>query len=98
MQTITERFGKKRLTIFFVCCFLVIGAVGIIKSVASGDGPPACAKQWAGVSGVSNADANKMVECDDEVDKWCAKHHPEDPDGCSNNIAIDGDARNVGKD
>jgi hypothetical protein len=40
---------------------------------------------------------NKLVECDHAVEKWCAENHPEDPDGCSNNVEIDGDARNVGK-
>ncbi|MEU6557822.1 hypothetical protein ABZ915_47650 [Streptomyces sp. NPDC046915] len=75
----------------------MLGVVGVIESAMDSDGPPACAKQWAGVRGVSNADANLMVECDDEIDKWCAKHHPEDPDDCSNNITIDGDDRNVGK-
>ncbi|MET8177714.1 hypothetical protein [Streptomyces sp. NPDC005336] len=99
MQTITERFGRKRLTIFFVCCFLILGVIGFVKSVTSDDGPPACAMQYRDVRDARGADLmNKMVECDDAIDKWCAKNHPEDPDGCSNNVLIDGDARNVGKD
>ncbi|MET7906393.1 hypothetical protein ABZS86_35070 [Streptomyces sp. NPDC005355] len=99
MQTITERFSRKRLTIFFVCCFLILGVIGFVTSVTSDDGPPACAMQYRDVRDARGADLmNKMVECDDAIDKWCAKNHPEDPDGCSNNVLIDGDARNVGKD
>ncbi|MEU7407981.1 hypothetical protein AB0B40_01395 [Streptomyces sp. NPDC042638] len=96
LRTIVHRYGWPK--VLLVAC--IIGASGgwISSQVNHNDGPPACAKRWAGVSGVSNADANKMVECDDQIDKWCAKNHPEDPDGCSNNITIDGDARNVGKD
>jgi hypothetical protein len=42
-------------------------------------------------------EANKAVDCAEAVDKWCAEHHPEDPEDCSANIYIDGDDRNVGK-
>jgi hypothetical protein len=38
-----------------------------------------------------------MVDCENAVEKWCADSHRDDPDGCSNNVEIDGDDRNVGK-
>ncbi|MFE7238231.1 hypothetical protein [Streptomyces sp. NPDC057580] len=98
MQTITERFGRRRLTIFFVCCFLVLGAVGVVKSVTSDDGPPSCAKQYVNASGLSATGRNAALDCDAAIEKWCAKNHPEDPGGCSNAVELDGDARNVGKD
>lgn len=98
IRTITERYGRKRVTIFFVCTFVVLGAIGWVKSSSLDAGPPACAMQYRDVRGASGDLMNKMVECDDAVDRWCAKNHPENPDDCSNAVLIDGDARNVGKD
>ncbi|MFF4557153.1 hypothetical protein [Streptomyces sp. NPDC001422] len=91
MQTITERYGKKRLTIFFVCCFAIIGVVGFNK-INEDAGPPTCAHHWGSMTRASTLD------CMDAVIKWCAENHPEDPDGCSSAIDVDGDDRNVGKE
>lgn len=90
IQTITERYGWKRLTIFFVSVFAVLAVVGFIK-INGGDGPPSCAQHWDTMS------RNSMVDCENAVEKWCADSHRDDPDGCSNNVEIDGDDRNVGK-
>jgi hypothetical protein len=91
MQTITERYGRKRLTIFFVCVFVVLGVIGVVRFNSS-DGPPSCAHHFDTMT------RNSMVDCMNAVEKWCADNHPEDPDGCSNAVDLDGDARNVGKD
>ncbi|MYR86112.1 hypothetical protein GTY41_14490 [Streptomyces sp. SID685] len=98
MQTIVERYGWKRLTIFFVCAFTVIGVIGWGKISSSGDGPPVCARHFDAMPDTTVGGRNEIVACMDAVDKWCAKNHPEDPVGCSRNVEIDGDARNVGKD
>jgi hypothetical protein len=95
-RTIVDRYGWPKVLV----CALVVGCLaGFIKmEISHNDGPPSCAKQYAGVSNGGGGEyMNKMVECDEAVDKWCAENHPEDPDGCSNDIYIDGDDRNVGK-
>jgi hypothetical protein len=100
MQTITERYGRKRLTIFFVCCFAIIGAFGVVRTMTTDDGPPSCAMVYAHTSAddvVGGEEMNKAVDCGEAVDKWCAENHPENPDDCVHNIDIDGDDRNVGK-
>ncbi|MGW5256946.1 hypothetical protein ACWERW_28985 [Streptomyces sp. NPDC004012] len=100
LRTIVDRYGWPK--VLLVAC--IIGASGgwISSQVNHNDGPPACAKSFVGTYDGPGFDAlgkymNKMAECDHAVEKWCAENHPEDPDGCSNNVEIDGDDRNVGK-
>jgi hypothetical protein len=94
-QTIVQRFGWPKVLIAAV---LVGCLAGFIKmELGSNDGPPSCAKQYVNVYGADSDTRDKMLECDDAIDKWCAKNHPEDPDTCSQDIEIDGDDRNVGK-
>ncbi|MET7984573.1 hypothetical protein [Streptomyces sp. NPDC005281] len=96
LRTIVDRFGWPKVLIGS----LLIGClIGFVKVELSGnDSPPSCAKQYANVYGGGGGEyMNKMVECDQSVEKWCAKHHPEAADDCSNAIEIDGDDRNVGK-
>jgi hypothetical protein len=99
-RTIVDRYGWPKV---LVVSLLVGCLIGFIKVQLSGsDGPPSCAKSYVGTYDGPGGDAlgeydNKLVECDHAVEKWCAENHPEDPDGCSNNVEIDGDARNVGK-
>ncbi|MFF2363765.1 hypothetical protein ACFVU0_13745 [Streptomyces sp. NPDC058122] len=97
-RTIIERYGRKRVTIVFVCVIVVLGVIGWVNSGSFDDGPPACAMEYRDEHGAGPALMNKLVECGDAIDEWCAKSHPQDPDGCSNDVLIDGDARNVGKD
>jgi hypothetical protein len=100
MQTIVERFGWPKVLVG--ACAVGLLAGGIKAEISHSDGPPSCAKSFVGTYDGPGGDAlgeymNKMVECGEAVDKWCAKNHPENPEDCSNNIDIDGDARNVGK-
>ncbi|MFF4542249.1 hypothetical protein [Streptomyces aureus] len=97
-RTIIERYGRKRVTIVLVCAFVMLGLIGWVKSGSFDDGPPACAMEYRDVYGAGPALRNKMVECADAIDEWCATNYPENPDGCSNAVLVDGDARNVGKD
>lgn len=102
MQTITERYGRRRLTIFFVCAFTVIGVVGFMRINLGYDGPPSCAKSFVGTydgpGGVALGEhMNKLIECDKSVEKWCAKRHPDAADDCANSVELDGDDRNIGK-
>jgi hypothetical protein len=99
-QTIVQRFGWPKV---LISALLVGCLIGFIKMELSGnDGPPSCAKQYTGTYDGPGLDAlgkymNKMTECDQAVEKWCAKTHPEAADDCSFAVENDGDARNVGK-
>ncbi|MCX4580794.1 hypothetical protein OHB41_48345 [Streptomyces sp. NBC_01571] len=97
MQTITERYGKKRSTIFFVCCFAIIGVLGFIK-INGDDGSPDCARHFDAMPDTTVGGRNAIVNCMEAVEKWCASSHSEDPVGCARNVEIDGDDRNVGKE
>ena len=100
LRTIVDRYGWPKV---LICAMLVGFLAAFVKAELTGsDGPPSCAKSYVGRYDGPGFDAlgkymNKMAECDHAVEKWCAENHSEDPDGCSNNVEIDGDARNVGK-
>jgi hypothetical protein len=97
-RTIVDRFGWPKV----LGCALLVGCLaGFIKmEIGHNDGPPSCAMAYVHHSADEPTGAyerNKIVDCMDAIEKWCAKNHPEDPDTCSQDIEIDGDDRNVGK-
>jgi hypothetical protein len=95
-RTIVDRFGWPKV----LGVALAVGCLAgfISNELGHSDGPPACAMAYRDVQGAGAQERNEMVECDDAIDKWCAENHPEDPEGCTNAVLIDGDARNVGKE
>ncbi|MET7847137.1 hypothetical protein ABZT48_02610 [Streptomyces avermitilis] len=93
MQTITERYDKKHLTIFFVCCFLMLGLIGVVKTVTD-DGRPDCYKHFAEWNNGGGEGRNKAVDCMHEIEKWCEKNHPDDESSCETDFYVAGDPRN----
>ncbi|MER5402576.1 hypothetical protein [Streptomyces sp. NPDC002599] len=86
------------MAVLVACGVLGMSVIGIVQ-LTSGDGPPSCAQRYANAYDVAGGEEmNKVVDCMTAVDKWCTDNHPEDPDGCSNDVYIDGDDRNVGKE
>jgi hypothetical protein len=76
MQTLTERYGKKRVWAVIACAWAVVILVGAVKVATDDGGVPTCAKVQADPS--AQVSRNDEVACMDEIDKWCHDNHPDD--------------------
>ncbi|MEV6112007.1 hypothetical protein AB0L59_05670 [Streptomyces sp. NPDC052109] len=76
MQTLTQRYGKKRVWTVIGCAWAVIILVGVVKSTTDDSGLPSCASSLADPSAPMTR--SDLALCDDKIDNWCQKQHPND--------------------